>query len=233
MERLILRSEFRELKDTSFAPYGGFEGHAAVVGNVDLGGDRIEPGAFKKTIKYLGGEIKVLAFHDDRSVPVGMAKVSEDSKGLAVRAAFHNTPFAQEIRQSMVPLPGFSRPALDAMSFAYDASKWHMDNGVRVLKELKLYEVSVVNYGMNPEALVTSAKSRDEIVELRAELQELKSYLYREGLIADGAGNPLGDSENPDGHGPEDTERDEVALVRSFADELKVYALRKEAKQWI
>jgi phage head maturation protease len=43
---------------------GTFVGLAAVYGNVDLGGDSIDAGAFKRTLADRGGEIKLLWQHN-------------------------------------------------------------------------------------------------------------------------------------------------------------------------
>src|SRR6266566_5269881 len=51
---------------------GRFVGLASTYGNVDLGGDVVEPGAFQKTITDRGGEVPLLFAHDSRQ-PIGLA----------------------------------------------------------------------------------------------------------------------------------------------------------------
>ena len=50
---------------------GIFSGYAAVFGNVDSGGDIIEPGAFTKTIAEGWERVKILALHNDCWLPIG------------------------------------------------------------------------------------------------------------------------------------------------------------------
>jgi len=78
MHALNLPIEFKSIADT-----GHFEGHAAVFGNVDLGNDVIERGAFKDFALNGDGRLAVLWQHNQRQ-PIGVASVSEDFKGLRV-----------------------------------------------------------------------------------------------------------------------------------------------------
>src|SRR4026208_914361 len=72
------------------------EGYAAVFGNVDNGGDRIERGAFRKTLSesFPKKLIKVFAEH---CYPVGMPiRMEEDSRGLYTVSQLENTDEANE-----------------------------------------------------------------------------------------------------------------------------------------
>src|SRR5687767_7271291 len=60
---------------------GRFEGYAAIFGNVDLGGDVIERGAFKEIVKGRNGMVKVLYQHNTKD-PIGVANVAQDDTGL-------------------------------------------------------------------------------------------------------------------------------------------------------
>jgi HK97 family phage prohead protease len=66
------------------ADTGSFEGMAAVYGNVDLGGDVIEPGAFTRTIKNSGGKVPLLWQHDQRE-PIGMGVLRDSKEGLMIQ----------------------------------------------------------------------------------------------------------------------------------------------------
>ena len=67
---------------------------------------------------------------------------------------------------------------LNELSIGYDPVIYDYDNdGIRHLRELKLWEVSVVTWAMNPEATINSYKSMQETAE-RAE--ELRKELQRE-----------------------------------------------------
>src|SRR4051812_44229333 len=79
-DTIDLPFELKSLNDE-----GQLEGYAAVFGNLDLGGDIIEAGAFTKTIKETGGEVPILYQHD-RYEPIGVStELTQDRKGLYVK----------------------------------------------------------------------------------------------------------------------------------------------------
>ncbi len=131
-----------------------FTGYASKFGNIDLHGDIIEKGAFAKTIQERMPKkaIKVLWQHMD---PLGMPEVlEEDESGLYVEGRISKTRLGDEAMTLM------DDGVVDGMSIGYDVVKDEFDDqhGIRRLKELKLYEVSVVTWGANPEAMVTNVK---------------------------------------------------------------------------
>jgi hypothetical protein len=63
---------------------GRFSGYASVFGEVDLGKDAIERGAFRKSLAERGaGGVRML-FQHDPAEPIGAWKTIEDSRGLYV-----------------------------------------------------------------------------------------------------------------------------------------------------
>ena len=74
----------------SLSADGSFEGLAAVYGNVDLGGDVIEPGAFNKTLAEKNFEVPILWQHD----------MQIDAEILAVRIAVDFDSFVELRGQS-------------------------------------------------------------------------------------------------------------------------------------
>lgn len=137
---------------------GTFEGLAAVYGNVDLGDDVIEPGAFTKTLKEKEGKVPVLYQHDSRQ-PVGMGFLEDSKEGLLIHGELvMEVPKAQESYALM------KKEVLKGLSIGYDTvvSEYDRDTDIRRLKELRLWEVSLVTFPMNPEAQVTSVKKLEE-----------------------------------------------------------------------
>lgn len=139
-------------------PNGFIEGYASVFGNVDLGGDMVMPGAFRKTLSRVPkGDIKYMDSHnvyEGTGAVVGLVKeAKEDDYGLWFRAAMSSVQRAQDIRIKT------KEGILNAISFGYDVVKDKMDQGNRQLLELKLWEISSVIWGMNPEAKTTAVKS--------------------------------------------------------------------------
>lgn len=140
---------------------GYIEGYASVFGNVDNEGDVVEKGAFSKTIqeRLEAGKIKFVDFHnstrDSEDILGVVEEAEEDEHGLKFKAKLSETERAQNVRKKV------QEGILDALSIGYDVIEDEIDRekGVRYLKELKLWEVSVVSWGMNPEASITNVKS--------------------------------------------------------------------------
>jgi HK97 family phage prohead protease len=150
-----MNKDFRfELK--SLTAEGTFEGLAAVYGNVDLGGDVIEAGAFQKTLADKGGEVPILWQHDQRE-PIGLGKLTDSSQGLIVRGELAlESPVAQKAYGLL------KRGVLKGLSIGYDSVKDKMVGGVRRIAEMKLWEVSLVTFGMNPLAQVLGVKNLED-----------------------------------------------------------------------
>lgn len=143
----------------------------AVFGNVDAGGDRIWPGAFAKTLAERGDRIRVLWQHDAFEPPIGVPlairevgrlelpedvrmKYPDAAGGLMGEIKYLPTPRGEEV------LIGIKEGAIRENSIGYDAipGKFdYEDNGVRNLRELRLWDISPVNWGMNEAARVVKA----------------------------------------------------------------------------
>ena len=160
----------REYKSVSFVlesadeSTGEFSGYAAVFGNVDSGGDIIEKGAFTKTIAEDFARIKILSQHNSYDLPIGKPlELREDEKGLYIRGKISDTQTGRDIRTLL------KDGVLAELSIGYDAVdfEWDGDSGIRHLKEIKLWEVSIVTWAMNDQAKINDVKSLVE--EMRTE----------------------------------------------------------------
>lgn len=148
------------LNDDDKTPNGVLEGYASIFDNEDLGGDIVERGAFSKTLKenLTKGRIKLVDSHNvyegTRAIIGVVREAKEDELGLWFKANFSSAPLAQEIRTKI------REGILDALSFGYRVVKDKFDEvrKVRLLQELRLYEISVVPWGMNPKAHITTVK---------------------------------------------------------------------------
>jgi HK97 family phage prohead protease len=137
---------------------GQFEGHGSIFGNVDLGGDIVVPGAFKRSLaqhRKDGSAPQMFWMHDPSRVAGKWDEVREDTKGLYVKGTLAPTPLGDEMRALL------KMNAVRGLSIGYRTreSDWD-DEGNRLLKEVDLWEISLVSLAMNPLAQVTSAKSR-------------------------------------------------------------------------
>lgn len=149
-----------------------FSGYGAIFNNEDLGGDVIEPGAFKKSLAEMrktGAWPAMLLQHGswgfsaEDVTPIGIwLELEEDAKGLKVTGKLAETQRAIEVHSLMKMEP---RPALNGLSIGYRAKKFVMGTKpgepYRRLQEVILKEISIVTNPMNPKALIGSVKSGD------------------------------------------------------------------------
>lgn len=153
------------------------KGYGAVFGNVDLGRDVITRGAFSKTLADKGNKVYFLADHKyDTDNLLGVATVEEDEVGLIgsyeinldLQKGREIYSQAKQMQEAGLPL---------GMSIGYDVVKGDPDprTQVRILKELRLHEISLTMFPMNPEARVTSVKNMNvaELERLRSEINSL------------------------------------------------------------
>lgn len=152
-------TEFKALDDER----GEFEGYLAVFGNVDAHGDVIEPGAFKKTIRdaeaqrrATGAEylLPILWQHDPLEPIGGFVEMREDTKGLYVRGRLD-----MDIPQGRRAYSGLKKGYLRGLSIGYDTIREEWRDNRRHLKEIRLWEGSVVTFPANPLATVTATKA--------------------------------------------------------------------------
>ncbi len=134
---------------------GEFSGYAAVFGNVDSGGDVIEKGAFAQTIVDDFDRIKILSQHNSCDLPIGKPlELREDEKGLFIRGKISDTQAGRDIKTLL------KDGVLAELSIGYDAIDFDFDSvGVRHLKQIRLWEVSIVTWAMNDQAKIGGFKS--------------------------------------------------------------------------
>jgi HK97 family phage prohead protease len=152
MERKVFGLKVASLKEREF------EGYGAVFGNVDYGGDVIAQGAFKKSLAEhkKAGSLPVMLWSHNPSIVIGKwHEMSEDENGLRVRGELADTQAGRETHTLL------KMDAVGGMSIGYETldSDYRKD-GVRVLKEIRLHELSVVAMPMNPLAQITGVKLR-------------------------------------------------------------------------
>jgi HK97 family phage prohead protease len=146
-----------------------FSGYASTF-DVDLGGDIITQGAFKKTIEGRQQAVKILWQHNE---PIGKSmRLYEDSIGLFVEGKVSKTRLGDEALELM------RDRVVDQMSigFSIPAGKSEMsEEGLRIIREVKLYEFSPVTFPMNENAIITSVKNMKDALALgKVEQKDLK-----------------------------------------------------------
>lgn len=134
---------------------GTFEGYAAIFGKPDALGEIIEQGAFGKTLKE--GKNRPMLWYHDPCNPLGTADLEVDEKGLKVKGTFDLNVQAAREKHSLM-----KKNAIKGLSFGFKTVKDLWDGTTRILKELKLFEISPVTFQAHPDALVSSVKQWDE-----------------------------------------------------------------------
>jgi uncharacterized protein len=142
------------------------EAYASTFGNRDLVGDVVTKGAFAKTIaeRFAGGAkngVKVLWQHLP-TMPIGLPiHMEEDSKGLYTVSKISKTDWGDRA------LTLAADKVVDKTSIGYDVIKdEYSSGGERLLKELKLYEYSLVTFPANPDADILGTKSMEQLTNL-------------------------------------------------------------------
>lgn len=145
-----------ELSGVKFDSPNGrtFKGYASVFGGIDGYGDRIAPGAYKNTIENRKGRPIKMRWNHYGPVIGKWTLIQEDEKGLYVEGELTpNHSVASDVAASL------QHGAIDGMSIGYFVRDEDMEGPVRVLKEIELLEISVVEEPADVEARVDSIKS--------------------------------------------------------------------------
>jgi len=177
-------------------------GICSVFGNVDEGFDRVWPGAFKKTLAERLSKVRFLWQHGadgwDYGVTPPIAKIDsarelsrdelpgsvlayapDATGGLEVTRTYLNTPRGDEV------LAAYKADIHLEMSFAYDAVKYDFsttgDRKIRELRELRAFDFSDVNWGMNSATVGSKAFAR----RLQLLVERLKSLDFHEMMAAE------------------------------------------------
>ncbi len=172
MNKLDYPLEIREVRED-----GTFTGYGSVFGNVDAYGDIVEAGAFAKSIEK---KKPALLWQHDPTQPVGVwEEISEDKHGLLMRGRLliGNVAKATEARELL------KAGAISGLSIGYMPVKWEYDKDprdsdekakrtVRRLKEIDLWEVSLVTFPANDAARVTGVKNLATIQDVEESLRD-------------------------------------------------------------
>ena len=195
-------------------------GYAAVFGNIDKAGDMLVKGCFAKSISDRGPESQandkiIMLWMHDMDEPIGrITRLEEDDKGLYFEAAIDDVPRGNQTIEQLKSgtLNQFS------IGYRYVWDKCEYDSAIDafVVKEVVLYEISVVSIGCNGEteflgfkaqdgedALDAFRKEADKLCKsLSAKDAEAVQYLIRKAMLLpnDEPARPLGRKEANDEH---------------------------------
>ena len=149
---------------------GQFTAYASVFGNVDSYGDVVVKGAFANDLvrwEKSGNPIPLLFGHNmsDPDFNIGyVVKAEEDNVGLKVTAQLDlENPKAKQVYRML------KGKRIDQMSFAYDvidgAPAVVDGQDVYEIRDMKIYEVSVVTVGANQETEILSVKQLPNVAD--------------------------------------------------------------------
>jgi HK97 family phage prohead protease len=185
------------------------EGYAALFNSrsENLGGftETIQPGAFRASLKSRN-DIKLLWNHDSGAVlgstRAGTLTLTEDDKGLRVSATLPNTTHGRDAKELI------SRGDVSAFSFGFSmpargGDEWNSDGTERVLKSVRLHEVSLVAFPAYPATAGT------------ATVRGLQRVAERASVDADALADALLKLEEGS-----DLSQDDRALIEKVMDEL-------------
>ncbi|MEZ5810875.1 MAG: HK97 family phage prohead protease [Rhizobiaceae bacterium] len=136
---------------------GTFSGYASLFGEVDLGRDRVEPGAFAGSIARRGTAGIRMLYQHDPALPIGRwHDIREDKRGLYVRGRL-----ALGVARAREVLDLMRDGALDGLSIGFRTvrSRKEARTGIRRVIEADLWEISVVTFPMLPGARVETVKA--------------------------------------------------------------------------
>jgi HK97 family phage prohead protease len=149
---------------------GQFIAYASVFGNIDSYGDIVTKGAFANSLaawQKSGNVIPLLFGHNmsDPDLNIGhVVTAEEDAVGLKVTCQLDlENPKAKQVYRML------KGRRIDQMSFAYDvidgAPAQKDGEDVYEIRDLKLYEVSVVTVGANQETEVLAVKQMPSVAD--------------------------------------------------------------------
>jgi len=166
LEALELKMEDGDMK---------FAGYASMFGGTDVYGDTIDPKAYDRTIKRKSGERPIRMRWNHYGPVIGKwDEIRVDEKGLFVSGSLipgHSV--AEDVYKAM------KFGAVDGMSIGYMPKKIEMlGEGKRLLKEIELVEISVVEEPADLGAKINDVKS---LLDAATSLKEIETLLREAG----------------------------------------------------
>ena len=154
-QRLDIPLQLKSVSDS-----GEFEGYGSVFGVKDSYDDVVVPGAFSASLQTWKEKnaLPALLWQHRMDEPIGIyTEMKEDEVGLYVkgRLLIDDDPLSKRAHAHM------KAGSLTGLSIGYMLKDWEYDrvNGVFLLKEIDLWEVSLVTFPSNDEARVSDVKS--------------------------------------------------------------------------
>lgn len=159
-------------------------GYFSAYGNVDSDNDIIEKGAYSKTINERAKDIYYLFNHNwDYLMDKGSRslKLVDDEYGLGFEAKIADTNMGRDL------IVYYEEGLVNEHSVGFQTQKASKEtNGVRVIKEIKLWEGSAVPLGANSATPFNGFKSVKNIKEANDYINRIMKLLKNGSLTDDG-----------------------------------------------
>ena len=151
---------------------GAFTGYASVFGNEDLWGDIVIAGAFSKSIAE---KKPAMLWQHNSDEPIGIwTVIKEDEKGLYVEGQL----LIDGVAKAKEAYELLAAKAISGLSIGYRAVSWEWrkkddsNDEVRLLKEIDLWEISLVTFPANTEARVGDVKDLNTLRDIEGFLRD-------------------------------------------------------------
>lgn len=153
---------------------GFVRGYASLFDRVDPSGDRIERGAFARTLRERGASSIRMLWQHDPAEPIGVwTDIREDEKGLRVEGQL---ALASTRGRDVFAL--IRAGAVDGLSIGFKARRARREaGGVRRLAEIDLWEISIVTFPMQAFARLAEHRGRKLVRQVSEAAQTLAAAL--------------------------------------------------------
>lgn len=173
-DKLEKKCSIFEIK--SLDKIGKFCGYASVFNIEDSYKDTIVVGAFSNTLKTknVKSDIKLLWQHD-QTKPIGYFNIiKEDSIGLYVEGQI-----MLDIQQGLEAYNLIKNKSVNGLSIGYSVKKsdFNKIKKSRILKEVELFEISIVTFPANEYANITFCKSKNLEETIVEKIKMLEKFL--------------------------------------------------------
>jgi len=216
-----------EIDTKSITEDGMFEGYASTFGGKpDSGGDVVHRGAFLETIEKRGRNgtgVPILWQHNSQ-MPIGKyTSLLENDKGLKVQGKLTlGTTQGKDAYELL------KDGVIKAMSIGYDAIDHERDKrGIRHLRKLDLWEISLVTFPMNTRAHITAIKEATNERQFEKALREAGLSIQASKWLISNCKNSLRDVWNRDNEGLDSI----IDSLRSVNKSIAVNSMLAEIKQ--
>lgn len=153
---------------------GTFTGLLSVYGVVDEYGDVVERGAYTKTLQENGGSLPLLWQHN-QELPIGKLQVLDGEDGLEVSGKL---VLDDNVPQAKTAYALLKAGVVGGLSIGFRTVRKKMEGNIRKLKEIKLFEGSLVTIPANRFALVSAVKAagHGESKDFLSELEQIQVF---------------------------------------------------------